>query len=219
MKLAALGAVLAVTFATGASTSAAAFHDRDRVIGSPLYAGPNTVIIQNGRTVGPNGVVITRPSSGYQSRIIINGRRYDDRYNRGYTNRTTRSQRLYIPGVGWVTRYVPKRHQPFSRNYGYAPRYYDDQTYGRDYYGRDRGPRLTILGATYRSIDGRSCDAFSRVHRKCDGSSSCSIRATNKICGDPDRGRLKVLEIAYTCGGQHLTARAPEKSRARLSCR
>ncbi len=213
MKLAALGAVLAVTLAAGAPSPAAAFHDRDRVVGAPLYAGPNTVIIQNGRAFRPNGSVVTRPSSGFQSRIIIGGR---DPYSRGYTHRHTRPHRVYVPGVGWVHRYGRERHQPYAYSYGYAPpRYYTDP-YDR---GRDRFPRLTILGATYRSIDGRSCDAFSRVHRKCDGTSSCSIRATNNICGDPDRGRLKVLEIAYACGDRQLTARAPEKSRARLTCR
>jgi hypothetical protein len=213
MKLAALGAVLAVTLAAGGLSPAAAFHDRDRAVGAPLYAEPNTVIIQNGQVFRPNGAAITRPSSGYQSRIIINGRHYDDRYKRGYTSRTTRTQRLYVPGVGWVTRYVPERHQPYPRNYGYgSPGYYGNHNH-------DPYPRLTILGATYRSIDGRACDAFSRVHRECDGTSSCSVRASNNICGDPDRGRLKVLEIAYACGNRQLSARAPEKSRARLSCR
>ena len=76
--------------------------------------------------------------------------------------------------------------------------------YGKDR-SRDRGPRLQILGATYRSVDGRACNAFSYAHRKCDGDKSCTVKASNKICGDPDRGRLKVLKVTYACGSQQYT--------------
>ena len=215
MKLAAFG--FALTAVIALADSANAFDRRDTPLGAPLYAGPNTVIIQNGRTVLPRYTSpITRPSSGWQSRIIIgntvqNGR---DRYGR---DTLFGNQRLFIPGYGYV---VPReRHQPYGGRYANVPRYNDNDRYGRDRYGRDRFPRLTILGASYRSINGRACDAFSNVHRKCDGERSCNVRASNNICGDPERGRLKVLEISYACGGRTLSARVPEKSNTRLVCR
>jgi hypothetical protein len=215
MKLAAFG--LALTAIIVLADFANAFERRNALLGAPLYAGPKTVIIQNGRTAFPGySAPITRPSSGWQNRIIIgNAAHYGrDRYDR-FGNR-----RLFIPGYGYV---IPReRHQPYGGRYSNAPRYYDNDRYGRDRYGRDRHdrfPSLTILGASYRSINGRACDAFSNVHRKCDGERSCNVRASNKICGDPERGRLKVLEISYACDGRTFSARVPEKSNARLVCR
>lgn len=96
---------------------------------------------------------------------------------------------------------------------------------GRNYGGRGndgrhyRDPRVTILGATYRSIDGRTCDAYSYAHRKCDGNQSCTVKASNKICGDPDRGRLKILDVTYRCGNQQFTSSTPERSRSQIRCR
>ena len=81
------------------------------------------------------------------------------------------------------------------------------------------GARLTIIEAYYRSIDGRACDAYPLVYRICDGEKSCSKKSSNKICGDPDRGRLKILEVVYACGDEYYQGNVPERKRLRLRCR
>ncbi|MEQ8734873.1 MAG: hypothetical protein RIC29_08105 [Rhodospirillaceae bacterium] len=118
----------------------------------------------------------------------------------------------------------PNHNPNHGPNYGYAP--YGNPRHAAPGNPRHaapgnphRGPRLTILGATYRSIDGRACNAYSYAHRKCDGNQSCTVKASNSICGDPDRGRLKVLEVSYACGNRQFTSNTPERSRSQIRCR
>ena len=194
----------------------------DAVLGAPLYTGPNVIVIGGGRSyVRHNPYPYSQRRGGYGNR------RYSPRYGPGYRR-----------GHGYPDyRYKPYRYNPNrfgnrypNPRYGVTPprnnnRYGNDRSYDR---GHDRGhdrerydryPRLTILGASYRSVDGRACDVFSHVHKRCEGQQSCSIKSSNKICGDPDRGRFKVLEAAYTCGNQELRANVPEKPRSKLRCR
>ena len=237
MRLAAFGTALVISAAVIALGPAAAFQSgqttiqigsssvRHTTFGAPLYAGPNVVIIGSGRGgYGYNGHSRSHRRGGYG--VHRHGPRREYGFGLGYGYRGPR----YGYGNGYsVYPYNTYRTNPYRfgnrypyPRYGMTPplnnrRYDDDRRYGRERY--DRYPRLTILGATYRSVDGRACNAFSHVHKRCDGEQSCSIKATNSICGDPDRGRLKVLEVAYTCGDQQMRTNVPEKSRSRLSCR
>lgn len=233
MKLAALGLTALITVAAGGLTPAAASEVRvtttfGKTLGAPLYAGPGVVIVTGGgRIYGQPpqryryGHPYGKRARGYDRRGY-DRRGYDhygyDRYGydrQGYDRRGFNRHGFDRRGYDRHGRsrhvYGRERHQP-------TPYYGNRNARGRDY-GRDRGPRLTILGASYRSIDGRACDAFAHVHKKCDGDGSCKVKASNKICGDPDRGRLKVLEVTYACGNRQFQSRTPERSSSRLSCR
>lgn len=186
-------------------------------LGAPLYAGSSVIIIERGDGRHRHGY----NRRGNRHNPYAHPRHRGHRYDRGHRGpRYGRHAPRYNPYPYWSYGY--DRRYPWPR-YGSDPRYgrgYDrgyDRGYGRERY--DRGPRLTILGATYRSVDGRACSAFSHVHKRCDGERSCSVKASNSICGDPDRGRLKILEVAYACGNQERRARVPEKSRSQLRCR
>src|SRR5688572_10399584 len=61
---------------------------------------------------------------------------------------------------------------------------------------RDRDIR--IVGARY-GVEHRACNAIRPVRRMCQGRSSCTVRATNRLCGDPLPGVVKVLTISYQC--------------------
>lgn len=242
MKLAAIGLTAVLAAAALSGTSSSAMAGDKRVLGVPLYAGPNTVIVTGG------GRIYGQPPRTYRYGDRRYGTRHDYRpgrhygrgapgYNRrgydrfgydreGYDRHGYDRQGYDQRGFdrrGYDRRghhrraYGRERHQP---TYGYT-RNPARGTYGGGYRNRDRdrGPRITILGATYRSIDGRACDAFAHVHKKCDGDNSCKVKASNKICGDPDRGRLKVLEVTYACGNRQFQSRTPERSSSRLRCR
>ncbi len=242
MKLGALGITSAIIAFTVCVGSANAFQTK----GAPLYAGPNVIIVENGHDRRSYGSSSTLSVSGViygQPPRYRNGRGYDRRYGRG--NRWKRApgahrhphNHRYDPygrgtGRGYGRGYGrerypnpnvnPGRHRnPGYRNPGYRNPGYGNPNYGYGGYGaRDhRGPRLTILGATYRSIDGRTCNAYSYAHKKCDGNQSCTVKASNNICGDPDRGRLKILDVTYSCGNQQYTSSTPERSRSKIRCR
>ena len=230
MKPAAIGLVLGISAATFASGPAAANQfgsgaivigsgqHRHSALGAPLYAGANVIVVGGGRTYYGKPLGYGRRGYGRH--------RYGPRRGFGYSyGYTYRGPRFGYPRYGYNpyqgNSYGYGNRYPYPR-YGYAPPrqepyYGGGRGYGRERY--DRTPRLTILGATYRSIDGRACDAFSFVHRRCDGEQSCSVRSNNNICGDPDRGRLKVLEVVYACGDRQLRANVPERSRSKLRCR
>ena len=225
MKLAALG-VFAIAYTSLASSitvqAIEVRHNTQHTVqrGAPLYAGPNVVVIQDG---------YGRSASGYglTGSVTIYGQPPPRRYGYGngghqYGHRPPPPRYNY--GRPPPRYYAPprrERHPPPHRhvnpnrgpNHGYDP--YRTPGYGNQHYA----PRLTILGATYRSIDGRACNAYSYAHRKCDGTQSCTVKASNSICGDPDRGRLKVLEVSYACGNRQFTSNTPERSRSQLRYR
>lgn len=185
-----------------AVVSIGSLRDSRSALGAPLYAGPNVIIVGGGNYYG-------RPR-GYRRHHYLPRTRYGYGYNYGYQ---WRLPRYAYPRYGY--------QNPYPRHGAFVPRparrYKDSyRSYGRERYESE--PRLTILGATYRSIDGQACDAYSFVHRRCDGKNSCSVRSSNKICGDPDRGRLKILEVVYACGEEQSQKNVPERSRLRLRC-
>lgn len=241
MKLAAIGLTAVLTLGLGATSPASALDVQVKTtLGAPLYTGPNVVIVTrdgHGYRHAPQRYKYGHPygkrARGYDER------RYDSRgrhhgYNRhgydrfgydryGYDRYGYDRQGYDRHGFdrrGFDRRGYP-RHAYGRERHPPAP-YYGNHTVRPDPHGRDRydrGPRLRILGASYRSIDGRACDAFAHVHKRCDGDDSCKVKASNKICGDPDRGRLKVLEVTYACGNRQFQSRTPERSSSRLRCR
>lgn len=77
--------------------------------------------------------------------------------------------------------------------------------FDRDRY-RDRDRRrgwrdIHILSAWY-GIEGRACDATRDARRMCEARSSCTIPATNRLCGDPAPYVTKVLTVWYRCGNR-----------------
>jgi hypothetical protein len=81
-------------------------------------------------------------------------------------------------------------------------------------------PELHILDAVYGNPEtGGMCDATLAVLDLCDERESCLISISNGICGDPARGALKQLFIAFKCGAYPAqTVAGPEGTVLRLSC-
>ncbi|XP_039878727.1 L-rhamnose-binding lectin SML-like [Simochromis diagramma] len=82
----------------------------------------------------------------------------------------------------------------------------------------DEGQAILVYGAHYGRHDQTTCSyrrpasqvqnvycsrPTSKVAESCDGKSSCTIRASNSVFGDPCVGTYKYLEVAYIC--QYLT--------------
>lgn len=78
------------------------------------------------------------------------------------------------------------------------------------------GP-IQVTGAFYGS-DERNCQAGHQVARLANGKRSYSFKVTNEICGDPDPGRRKTLEVTYTCGQIQKTASAREHQTIYFDC-
>jgi hypothetical protein len=70
-------------------------------------------------------------------------------------------------------------------------------------YGQGRRHRrdIHIMSAWY-GVEGRACEATRDARRLCENRSSCTIPATNRLCGDPVPGVQKVLTVWYRCDGQ-----------------
>jgi len=79
------------------------------------------------------------------------------------------------------------------------------------------GGPINIQVARYGSSN-KICDATRHVRLKAQGKHSASIDATNTICGDPDPGQRKELEVSYTCGSVAKTASAYEHRTVYLDC-
>ncbi|XP_078677910.1 uncharacterized protein LOC144914196 isoform X3 [Branchiostoma floridae x Branchiostoma belcheri] len=71
--------------------------------------------------------------------------------------------------------------------------------YGRT--SRDFCPHSQI-----RTTSCQSTNSLTLVRTSCQGRSSCSVRASNSVFGDPCRGTFKYLEVRYTCTGRPTTA-------------
>ena len=84
---------------------------------------------------------------------------------------------------------------------GYYPVSSYSGGYGHGYgHGHNREPEIHIIGATYSAGGHRQCDASRWVRIPCDGSRSCSVKASNHLCGDPAKGVAKQLTVSYSCG-------------------
>ena len=82
---------------------------------------------------------------------------------------------------------------------------------------RGRGNRLRVLEATYGGR-GKVCDARREVRDAIERNGA--LRVDNGLCGDPNPGVQKRLEVVYRCGDdepQRVGAR--ENETLRLSCR
>jgi hypothetical protein len=78
------------------------------------------------------------------------------------------------------------------------------------------GP-INIQVARYGSSN-KICDATRQVRLKAQGKRVASIDVSNSLCGDPDPGQRKELEVSYTCGSVAKTASAYEHRTAYLDC-
>lgn len=82
------------------------------------------------------------------------------------------------------------------------------------------GDAIRTLAAIYGTpSQKRTCDATAAVARACDGKRTCDVLASNTLCGDPDYGTPKSLDVEYQCGpavARSLTVF--EQTDAHLSC-
>jgi hypothetical protein len=78
------------------------------------------------------------------------------------------------------------------------------------------GP-IKVTSAFYGSGK-KNCDATRYVARKANGNRTHSFKVTNDMCGDPDRGQRKTLEVTYWCGQVSRTASAREHQDIYLNC-
>ncbi|XP_038577641.1 L-rhamnose-binding lectin SML-like [Micropterus salmoides] len=70
--------------------------------------------------------------------------------------------------------------------------------YGADYGRRD--PTTCSYQRPASQVQNVDCsNPTSKVAESCNGKSSCTIRASNSVFGDPCFGTYKYLEVAYTC--------------------
>jgi len=82
---------------------------------------------------------------------------------------------------------------------------------------RHRSRGIEILNASYSSHS-RSCDATYTVARSCDNAQSCTITASNNLCGDPHFRVKKVLYVEYSCYGQRYNISIPENHSQEIDC-
>jgi hypothetical protein len=62
------------------------------------------------------------------------------------------------------------------------------------------------------------CDATRHVRLKAQGKMSATIDVSNAICGDPDPGQRKQLEVSFTCGTIARNESAYEHRSLSLNC-
>ncbi len=79
---------------------------------------------------------------------------------------------------------------------------------------------IRTLGAVYGTPSARrTCDAAAAVASACDGKKTCDVFASNALCGDPDYGTPKTLDVEYLCGpAVAKSVTVPEATAAHLSC-
>ncbi len=79
---------------------------------------------------------------------------------------------------------------------------------------------IIIPQAAYGS-DQRLCDATAPVNTLCGGKPTCSVAASNTLCGDPDPGVVKKLTVIYRCdrtGEDRVVEAIEHQSPVTLSC-
>jgi hypothetical protein len=77
---------------------------------------------------------------------------------------------------------------------------------------------LSILSASYYGL-AAWCDATEAVRAACDGRPSCSVRASDALCGDPEPTVLKKLEVVHACRGEERWVEVAEGAAVSLACR
>jgi hypothetical protein len=120
-----------------------------------------------------------------------------------------------LPAAAQWERSNPQLGQSYSQG---APQYGQDDRSGRSLDNdRRRGRGIRITSAFY-GVNNQSCQATRPVARSCDGESSCSVRATNRLCGDPVQGVVKALTVSYRCHGRERSVTRPEGRSVNLRC-
>lgn len=76
---------------------------------------------------------------------------------------------------------------------------------------------LRIQAVAY-GAEGRFCNATPAFVSACNGQSSCSVPASNSLCGDPNYGVVKAAQITYQCGAEQHFATVAERDTANLDC-
>jgi hypothetical protein len=77
---------------------------------------------------------------------------------------------------------------------------------------------IRIYDADY-GRSGRACDATHSVARQCDGLGQCQVVASNRLCGDPVKGKTKELVVDFSCGRGTQSAQAIEGDVLLIDCR
>ena len=77
---------------------------------------------------------------------------------------------------------------------------------------------LHIHAARYGLLPNRVCDATATLARACNQHGQCSIKASNRLCGDPARNVKKTLFVDYSCGQQRQQRSVGEGQRLKLTC-
>lgn len=81
---------------------------------------------------------------------------------------------------------------------GYAEGYAAGQRASHNDRGNQGWARVHVEEAEY-GVRGATCDAREAVHNQVERNDN-TVRASNRLCGDPAPGALKVLRIVYRCG-------------------
>lgn len=58
---------------------------------------------------------------------------------------------------------------------------------------------IQIVSAVYGKSD-KTCDARAFLATRCTGRNRCEAMASNNLCGDPNPGLIKQLDVIYRCG-------------------
>jgi hypothetical protein len=107
-----------------------------------------------------------------------------------------------------------------SPQYGQsAQQYGQDQRSGGDSdRDRRRGRRTIEITSAFYGVENRACEATRQVARSCNGQSSCTVRASNRLCGDPVPNVIKVLTVTYNCRGRPRSVTRWEGSQVGIRC-
>jgi hypothetical protein len=80
-------------------------------------------------------------------------------------------------------------------------------------------PDLIQIEGAHFYFHGFQCNAAPAVRQACNGKSTCSVRADNRLCGDPGPSEANALGVTYRCGKARKIASALGDGWADLNCR
>jgi hypothetical protein len=117
---------------------------------------------------------------------------------------------------------VDPRIGQLAQQYSQPQQYGQSQPYSQDgrpgnSYDRNRNRGINITAAYY-GVENRACEATRQASRLCEGKSSCTIPASNRLCGDPVPGIVKVLTVHYECHGRQRSMTRREGTHLGLRC-